>query len=112
MTNEDGFWKEGPSEDLVQTSFEKNEGLVKTCLREGVKFQNLQNVGCWSNNLSENNNLNVQITISFWQWKCKTHVFFVCMTVNGNFFMKYLWIFYFKKLIPLYDFPPQYLGKK
>jgi hypothetical protein len=30
----------GPREDLVKTSFEKREGLVKIGLREGVKFQN------------------------------------------------------------------------
>jgi hypothetical protein len=98
MTNKDGFWKEGPREDLVQTSFEKREGLVKIGLREGIKSQNWQHVGWWSKNLIENNNLNVQITISFWQWKCKNHVSFVCMLVDGNFFYEIFVSFLFQKI--------------
>jgi hypothetical protein len=45
MTNKDGFWKEGRREDLIQTSFERREGLVKIGLGEGIKFQNWQHVG-------------------------------------------------------------------
>ncbi len=97
MTNKNGLWKEGPREDLVKTSFEKKEALVKIGLREGVKFQNWWLVGRWLNNLSEINNLNVQITISFRKWKCKNHVYLVYMTLNGNFLNQIFVNFLFQK---------------
>jgi hypothetical protein len=110
MTNKDGFWKEGPREDLIRTSFERREGLVKIGLREGIKFQNWQHVGWWFKNLTKNNNLNVQITISFWQWKCKNHVSFLCMTVDGNFFNEIFLNFIFQKINTSLWFSTQYLG--
>jgi hypothetical protein len=41
----------------------------------------------------------------------KTMFFLFTWLWMETFFMRYLWIFYFKKLIPFYDLP-QYLGKK
>jgi hypothetical protein len=44
--------------------------------------------------------------------KAKTMFFLFTWLWIITFLMRYLWIFSFKNLIPLYDLPPQYWGKK